>query len=155
MRPLSGCPVGDLPAMGLRDTCPCAECRDPRSGQELFAGAGGTAYPGEPVSMAQHMPRAGALAEAAGAGPHLVAAALLHDVGHVEGDVVTGRALMTGTDNRHSRTGADALGRWFGPEVTEPVRLHVAAKHCLCAAEPEYRGRLSEASNTPWRSRAG
>jgi len=28
--------------------------------------------------------------------------------------------------------GADWLARWFGPEVTEPVRLHVAAKRYLC-----------------------
>lgn len=113
---------------------------------ELFAGAGSAEYLGEPVSMAQHMLQAGALAEAAGAPPHLVAAALLHDVGHVEDDVVTGRELMTGTDNRHSHTGADLLGRWFGPEVTGPVRLHVAAKRYLCAVEPGYHDRLSEAS---------
>ncbi len=31
----------------------------------------------------------------------------------------------------------------FGPEVTEPVRLHVAAKRYLCAAEPDYFGKLS------------
>ncbi|MFJ5534858.1 TauD/TfdA family dioxygenase [Streptomyces sp. NPDC093261] len=113
---------------------------------ELFAGAGSAEYLGEPVTMAQHMLQAGARAEAAGAPPHLVAAALLHDVGHVEDDVVTGRDLMAGNDNRHSHSGADALGRWFGPEVTEPVRLHVAAKRYLCAVEPDYYDRLSEAS---------
>ncbi|MFF3950392.1 TauD/TfdA family dioxygenase [Streptomyces sp. NPDC001902] len=113
---------------------------------ELFAGAVSAEYLGEPVTMAQHMLQAGALAEAAGAPPHLVAAALLHDIGHVEGEVVTGRDLMTGHDNRHSHTGADLLGRWFGPEVTEPVRLHVAAKRYLCAVEPGYHDRLSEAS---------
>ncbi|MGW6710441.1 hypothetical protein ACWGDE_36885 [Streptomyces sp. NPDC054956] len=60
---------------------------------------------------------------------------------------VTGRDLMEGgVDNRHSHTGADWLGRWFGPEVTEPVRLHVAAKRYLCAVEPGYFGLLSEAS---------
>ena len=30
--------------------------------------------------------------------------------------------------------------------VTEPVRLHVAAKRYLCAIEPGYFGQLSEAS---------
>ncbi|MGV9563787.1 2-trimethylaminoethylphosphonate dioxygenase [Streptomyces sp. NPDC003480] len=113
---------------------------------ELFAGAGSAEYLGEPVTMAQHMLQAGARAAVAGAPPHLVAAALLHDVGHVEDDVVTGRDLMAGNDNRHSHSGADALGRWFGPEVTEPVRLHVAAKRYLCAVEPDYYDRLSEAS---------
>jgi gamma-butyrobetaine dioxygenase len=95
--------------------------------------------------MAEHMLQAGALAEAAGAAPHLVAAALLHDVGHFHGPV-TGAELMAGTDNRHSHTGADLLARWFGPEVTEPVRLHVAAKRYLCAVDPGYRALLSDAS---------
>ena len=53
---------------------------------------------------------------------------------------------MAGTDNRHSHQGADWLAQWFGPEVTEPVRLHVAAKRYLCAVEPGYFERLSEAS---------
>ncbi|QNA73236.1 DUF971 domain-containing protein [Streptomyces sp. So13.3] len=111
----------------------------------LFDGAGAEQYLGEDVTQAQHMLQAASLAEAAGAAPALVAAALLHDVGHFHG-AVTGADLMAGTDNRHSHTGAEWLARWFGPEVTEPVRLHVAAKRYLCAVEPEYFGRLSEAS---------
>ncbi|MEU2430213.1 phosphonate degradation HD-domain oxygenase [Streptomyces sp. NPDC007861] len=113
---------------------------------ELFEGEGSAEYFGEAVTQAQHMLQAGALAEAADAPPHLVAAALLHDVGHFQG-AVTGRDLMEhGTDNRHSHSGADWLDQWFGPEVTEPVRLHVAAKRYLCAVEPGYFALLSEAS---------
>ncbi|MEV7723298.1 phosphonate degradation HD-domain oxygenase [Streptomyces sp. NPDC087917] len=113
---------------------------------ELFAGEGSAEYLGEPVTQAEHMLQAGALAEAAGAPDHLVAAALLHDIGHFHG-TVTGRDLMEGgLDNRHSHTGADWLARWFGPAVTGPVRLHVAAKRYLCAAEPGYFALLSEAS---------
>lgn len=52
---------------------------------ELFAGEGAGEYLGEAVTMAEHMLQAGALAQAAGAPPHLVAAALLHDVGHFQG----------------------------------------------------------------------
>ncbi|WP_239516481.1 MULTISPECIES: phosphonate degradation HD-domain oxygenase [unclassified Streptomyces] len=112
----------------------------------LFEGEGSAEYFGEAVTQAGHMLQAGALAEAAGAPAHLVAAALLHDVGHFHG-TVTGRDLMEdGLDNRHSHTGADWLARWFGPEVTGPVRLHVAAKRYLCATEPGYVGLLSEAS---------
>ncbi|WP_330294565.1 phosphonate degradation HD-domain oxygenase [Streptomyces sp. NBC_00503] len=112
----------------------------------LFEGEGSAEYLGEAVTQAGHMLQAGALAEAAGAPAHLVAAALLHDIGHFHG-TVTGRDLMEGgLDNRHSHTGADWLGRWFGPEVTEPVRLHVAAKRYLCTAEPGYFELLSEAS---------
>jgi gamma-butyrobetaine dioxygenase len=42
--------------------------------------------------------------------------------------------------------GAQWLGQWFGPAVTEPVRLHVAAKRYLCATEPNYFGLLSAES---------
>ncbi|MER5872349.1 phosphonate degradation HD-domain oxygenase [Streptomyces sp. NPDC002044] len=112
----------------------------------LFAGEGGAEYLGEAVTQAGHMLQAAALAEDAGAPDHLVAAALLHDVGHFHG-AVTGRDLMEGgRDNRHSHTGADWLAHWFGPEVTGPVRLHVAAKRYLCAVEPGYSALLSEAS---------
>ena len=74
-----------------------------------------------------------------------MAAALLHDVGHFTGEV-TGHDLMGGTDNRHSHVGAEWLGQWFGPAVTEPIRLHVAAKRYLCAIESSYYDLLSEAS---------
>ncbi|WP_405988810.1 TauD/TfdA family dioxygenase [Streptomyces sp. NBC_00986] len=112
---------------------------------ELFAGEGASAYLGEEVTMAQHMLQAAARAEEAGAPDALIAAALLHDLGHFHGPV-SGEELMEGTDNRHNHTGADRLAEWFGPEVTEPIRLHVAAKRYLCAVEPGYFGRLSEAS---------
>jgi gamma-butyrobetaine dioxygenase len=112
---------------------------------ELFASEGAADYLGEPVSQAEHMLQAATLAEQAGSPPPLIAAALLHDVGHLTG-TVTGRDLMRGTDNRHSEQGATWLAQWFGPEVTEPVRLHVDAKRYLCAVEPDYLDRLSPAS---------
>jgi gamma-butyrobetaine dioxygenase len=113
---------------------------------ELFAGQGARDYLGEEVSVAVHMRQAGALAEAAGAPPAQVAAALLHDVGHICGAGPSGRDLMDGTDNRHGETGAAWLAQWFPEDVTEPVRLHVAAKRYLCAVVPGYFGRLSAAS---------
>ncbi|MGC4109860.1 MAG: HD domain-containing protein [Nocardioides sp.] len=112
---------------------------------DLFAGPGAGDYLGEAVSMAQHMCQAGTLAQAAGASDELVAAALLHDVGHFRG-TVTGQDLMAGRDNHHSDTGAAWLSRWFPPGVTEPVRLHVAAKRYLCAVDPAYAAQLSPAS---------
>jgi len=112
---------------------------------ELFASAGAAEYLGEPVTQAAHMLLAAALAEQAGAAPALIAAALLHDVGHCTG-AVTGRDLIQGTDNHHGEQGAAWLSQWFGEEVTEPVRLHVAAKRYLCAVEPGYLERLSPAS---------
>jgi len=120
---------------------------------ELFASAGAADYLGEPVTVAEHLLQAGTLAEAAGAPSALVAAALLHDVGHLRGadalaDAIelSGRELMAGTDNNHGERGAQWLAQWFPASVTEPVRLHVAAKRYLCATEPAYFGQLSEAS---------
>src|SRR5580658_10836272 len=86
--------------------------------------------------IAIHMRQAGGLAEAAGADAPLVAAALLHDIGH----------LRQETDARHGEAGARWLSQWFGEAVTEPVRLHVPAKRYLCAVEPGYFGLLSEES---------
>ncbi len=111
----------------------------------LFASEGASDYLGEAVSQGSHMLQAAALAERAVAPPALIAAALLHDVGHFAG-AVTGQDLMGGTDNRHGERGAAWLSQWFGPEVTEPVRLHVDAKRYLCAVEPDYLAKLSPAS---------
>jgi gamma-butyrobetaine dioxygenase len=102
----------------------------------LFAGPGVRDYLGEPVTIGVHMRQAGMLAETAGSASTLVAAALLHDIGHLRNE----------TDSRHGDAGARWLSQWFGEEVTEPVRLHVAAKRYLCATEPGYLGLLSEES---------
>jgi gamma-butyrobetaine dioxygenase len=112
---------------------------------DLFASEGGAEYLGEPVTQAAHMLQAAMLAEQDRAGGALIAAALLHDVGHFAG-AMTGHDLMGGTDTRHGEAGGSWLARWFGEEVTEPVRLHVAAKRYLCAAEPDYMAALSPAS---------
>jgi gamma-butyrobetaine dioxygenase len=116
----------------------------------LLATAGARDYLGEPVTVLAHLLQAGALAEAAGAPPALVAAALLHDAGHLlEADGtagLSGARLMSGRDNDHGERGAAWLASWFGPGVTEPARLHVAAKRYLCGTDPGYYGLLSEAS---------
>ena len=51
-----------------------------------------------------------------------------------------------GIDDVHEELGARWLAKRFGPEVCEPVRLHVAAKRYLCAVEPDYFGKLSSDS---------
>jgi gamma-butyrobetaine dioxygenase len=103
---------------------------------ELFAGPGARDYLGEPVTIGEHLLQAAALAEAAGAESPLVAAALLHDIGHLRGEA----------ESRHGEAGARWLSRWFGEAVTEPVRLHVAAKRYLCAVDAGYFGLLSAES---------
>lgn len=81
-----------------------------------------------------------------GAGRDLVVAAVVHDVGHFSG-ALSGRELMAGTDNHHDEANGAWLGQWFGPEITEPVRLHVDAKrYPCCATDPAYYDQLSDAS---------
>jgi gamma-butyrobetaine dioxygenase len=111
----------------------------------LFAVQGSQAYLGEPVSISEHMLQSAHVAELEGAAPALVVATLLHDLGHL----VHGRdddAADHGIDTIHEEAGAAWLAPFFGPEVTEPVRLHVAAKRYLCATDPEYLAVLSPAS---------
>lgn len=101
-------------------------------------------YSGERVSQLEHALQCARFAEQAGAEDSLIVATLLHDVGHILADGE--HAAARGIDTRHEQSGADFLARHFGPDVTEPVRLHVAAKRYLCATDPAYFGRLSSAS---------
>ena len=112
---------------------------------DLFAEQGARAYRGEAVTMSQHMEQSAACAAADGASDSLVAAALLHDIGHFIGEHPID-ALENGIDNQHESVGAKYLQARFPDAVSEPVRLHVAAKRYLCATDSAYLGRLSTAS---------
>jgi phosphonate degradation associated HDIG domain protein len=112
--------------------------------EQAFAARGGDSY-GENVSQLDHALQCAWLAQQDGAGDHLIAAALLHDYGHLfegRGDA----AERDGRDARHELHGARALRRWFGLEVVGPIALHVLAKRYLCATEPGYTEALSPAS---------
>src|SRR5215469_8285650 len=108
---------------------------------ELFATRGTAQYGRESVSQTAHALQAATLAEGEGAAPALVAAALLHDVGHL-----LAKRRDPGEDDRHEEIGWGFLKATFGPAVAEPVRLHVPAKRYLCAVEPGYFDILSPAS---------
>ena len=112
---------------------------------DMFAQRGAWEYMGEAVSMSQHMEQSAACAVADGAPDSLVIAALLHDIGHFVGDHPI-EALENGIDNNHEEVGARYLEPCFPSSVTEPIRLHVAAKRYLCATDDGYQGRLSAAS---------
>jgi [1-hydroxy-2-(trimethylamino)ethyl]phosphonate dioxygenase len=111
----------------------------------LFKERGDAAYIGEPVSQTEHALQAAWAAEQAGAGSALVAAALLHDIGHLLHDLPKDCAQL-GIDDAHEVRGSRWLVQHFGPDVTEPVRLHVPAKRYLCSTDSAYLGQLSEAS---------
>lgn len=97
------------------------------------------------ISQQAHALQAAMLAERDGGPDAMVAAALLHDIGHLVHHLGEDPAAE-GIDDQHEALGWKFLRRWFGPEVTEPVRLHVAAKRYLCATEPTYAATLSEDS---------
>src|SRR5579862_5146783 len=111
----------------------------------LFEARGDDAYFGEAISQTEHGLQAAHLARQEGASDSLIVAALLHDVGHLLPEQ-TEELAGQGVDGRHEEAGKAWLSRHFGPEVTEPIHLHVAAKRYLCAVEPGYQERLSPAS---------
>jgi phosphonate degradation associated HDIG domain protein len=111
----------------------------------LYEARGSAAYFGEAVSMTEHGLQAAHFAEVEGARDAIVAAALLHDIGHLIATVPDDIADWT-VDARHEATGARWLGARFGADVAEPVRLHVRAKRYLCTTEPAYFSQLSSAS---------
>ena len=121
---------------------------------DLFAQQGAREYMGEAVTMSQHMEQTAACAVADGAPDSLVIAALLHDIGHFIGDHPI-EALENGIDNDHESVGADYLQAHFPDSVSEPVRLHVAAKRYLCATDAQYLDRLSDASVNSLRVQGG
>lgn len=111
----------------------------------LMERAGAERYGMEAVSQLQHARQCADHALKSGAPDSLVIAAFLHDIGHVV-DERAEVAAKRGIDRRHEEIGAGFLSRWFGPEVTEPIRLHVAAKRYLCAVDDDYHATLSPAS---------
>jgi phosphonate degradation associated HDIG domain protein len=108
--------------------------------ESLFAGHGASWYGGEKVTQTEHALQCAMLAEQAGEPPALIAAALLHDIGHLM------QAESSTVDRRHQEVGAVALRGLLGDEVAEPIRLHVPAKRYLCAVDPDYHAGLSAAS---------
>jgi len=111
----------------------------------LFADRGADCYFGETISTMQHCLQAAFFAQKAGASEALVLAALLHDIGHLIDQAPDDISEWT-EDAHHEEVGGRWLANRFGPEVAEPVRLHVPAKRFLCATDASYCSKLSSAS---------
>lgn len=112
---------------------------------ELLRQRGDSQYGGEAVTQLEHGLQAAALAEAELAPAALIAAALLHDVGHLLHELPDD-APDSGTDDHHEASACRYLQQLFPAAVCEPVRLHVAAKRYLCATDSAYLGTLSRPS---------
>lgn len=100
----------------------------------LLAGPRGAETYGESVTLRAHALQCATLAAQRGLRDEAIAAALLHDIG------------WAWDPQTHETSGADFAAARFGDAVGEPIRLHVAAKRFLVAAEPGYAATLSEAS---------
>jgi predicted HD phosphohydrolase len=90
------------------------------------------AYPSRSIAFRQPPWRAESADSA------LVVAALLHDIGHL----IELRDDTFGY-HKHDQSGGIWLTARLPAVVSEPVRLHVAAKRYLCTIEPDYFGLLS------------
>lgn len=109
---------------------------------DLIDGKGHRQYGLSHINQRAHALQAAWLAEKAGCSSALITACLLHDIGHMVHDLGENPAER-GIDDRHEELGQDYLKAHFGPDVTEPVRLHVAAKRYLCGTEADYFSQLS------------
>ncbi|MCA9051666.1 MAG: phosphohydrolase [Planctomycetaceae bacterium] len=125
-----------------------------RSIEQMFERCGHSMYGREAVSQQQHALQCAALAEAAGAGPEQIAAALLHDIGHLLHSLPDD-APGQGIDDAHEQLAADWLAERLPEAVVAPVRMHVAAKRYLCAAESGYEQSLSDPSRLSLRLQGG
>ncbi|KWO79013.1 phosphohydrolase [Burkholderia ubonensis] len=108
----------------------------------LYREHGHVAYSGEPVTQLEHALQSGLLAEEAGGDDALVAAAFLHDLGHLlnrQGETPSAR----GIDDLHQYYVLPFLRPLLPDAVLEPIRLHVDAKRCLCRTDAGYFESLS------------
>ena len=111
---------------------------------ELFHANGAVQYGSEAVTQQQHALQCAHLAEQAGATPALIAAALLHDLGHLLAPEQ--RPKSVGVDDLHQFMALPFLRGVFPDAVLAPIRMHVDAKRYLCQADPGYWAGLSPAS---------
>jgi len=119
----------------------------PEDIQSLYEQYGASLYDGESVTQLEHALQAACLAEAERAQDSLIAAALLHDLGHIlEARNQERDNAFPGVDHRHQLAAVPFLQPGFPESVIEPVKMHVDAKRCLCALDPDYFATLSPAS---------
>lgn len=109
----------------------------------IFRTAGAARYGQEAISQEQHALQCGQLAEQAGSTPQLVAAALLHDLGHL---IAPEQRPGEGKNDLHEFVAIPFLRGVFPEAVIAPIHMHVDAKRYLCATEAGYWDTLSPAS---------
>jgi len=109
----------------------------------------------ESVTQLAHGLQCAALATQRGLDEPSITAALFHDFGHLLLDEHDDQTDFLADDMAHEVAGDDFLRQCFPEEVTEPIRLHVAAKRYLCSTESDYYDQLSQASKRSFQVQGG
>jgi len=104
----------------------------------LFEARGGRPYEGAPVTVLQHALQSAALAQAEGAGESLVAACLLHDLGHLLDEHGAPSGPGAGGDDLHQYAVLPFLRGTFGDAILDPILHHVEAGRWLCRERAGY-----------------
>lgn len=115
----------------------------------------GQSHYDEDVTQLEHALQCAEIAQERGFGDEEVTAALLHDVGHLLLDEHDAKIGFLTEDLNHEELGAELLEEYFPPTVTEPIRLHVAAKRYLCTTDEDYYSQLSAASQRSFEMQGG
>eukprot|EP00966_Prymnesium_polylepis_P292396 6752924-Prymnesium_polylepis.1 len=123
----------------------------------LFDTFGSSDYIGEPMTITEHSVQTANAAAKAGEDATAVLACLLHDVGHLSGLEAGHPPGMDGCGTpEHERIGAEFLGSIGLPDdVAFLTHHHVSAKRYLCATDPTYYDKLTEASKTTLKHQGG
>jgi len=113
--------------------------------RDIYLGSARRPYGLYGINQLQHALQSAAHAEAQALPSSLVIACLLHDVGHMIHDLGEAPA-EEGVDDLHEVLGAEWAAARLPLSISEPIRLHVAAKRYLCSVEPGYQEGLSKDS---------
>lgn len=96
---------------------------------------------GEDVTLLEHSLQCAQILLDDDAPTSLVIAGLFHDIGHT-----LAPTFSVHHNDEHDRQGAQWIDQVWGPIVSRPIALHVAAKRFLCVRESGYFAALSMAS---------
>ena len=110
-------------------------------------------YGNEAVTQLEHALQCADLAEQHQLPNATIAAALLHDIGHLLYEDED--PIHKGKDGYHENLGADYLSKYFHEDVTIPIRAHVDSKRYLSSTEEGYYENLSEASKLSLKVQGG
>lgn len=122
---------------------------------DTFNKLGSDKYGRENVTQLEHALQSATLAREEGAEVSLIAAALLHDIGHLLDADVLPKDNEQNLDDAHEHRGHAWVFEHFGAAVADPVRLHVLAKRYLCSTDAAYERVLSPTSYKSYLDQGG